>query len=83
MKTLSIDAYQLGEYSQKVQDAILDGYVFDFDSNENYPTSFGSFYHAVMVKAEEVQETQVQQDNKEVTPEFTQVSKPGRKPKSN
>lgn len=80
MKTLSIDAYQLGEYSQKVQYAILDGYVFDFDSNENYPTSFGSFYHCVMVKVSEQPTQESKVDNNEVG--STEVKKPGRKSKS-
>lgn len=52
MQTLHIDAYYLGEFCALVQDAIQQGYVFDFESNERYPTAFGSNYTVVMVKKE-------------------------------
>jgi hypothetical protein len=49
MSTLKIEAYSLFEFCQLVQNAILDGWKFDFDTNENFPTSFGSFLVAGMV----------------------------------
>lgn len=47
--TKKIEAYSLFEFCQLVQDAVLEGYRFDFDSNENFPTAFGSLLVAGMV----------------------------------
>lgn len=48
-----IEAYSLMEFSQKVQEAILAGWKFDFDSIQNCPQSFGSYLAAGMVKGTE------------------------------
>lgn len=55
---MDIQAYNLAEFCQKVQQAFYAGYEFDFDSNERYPTSFGTFYSAIM-KLKEVTPAQV------------------------
>lgn len=47
--TKKIEAYGLFEFCQLVQEALLQGYRFDFDSNENFPTAFGSLLIAGMV----------------------------------
>ena len=44
-----IEAYSLYEFCQLVQDALLQGYRFDFDSNAIFPTAFGSLLVAGMV----------------------------------
>lgn len=48
--TAKVEDYGLAEWLVKVQKLIQEGYVFDFDTNENYPLVFGSMYTAVMVK---------------------------------
>lgn len=50
MSTLKIEAYSLFEFCKLVQNAILDGWTFDFNSNELFPTAFGSLLVAGMVK---------------------------------
>lgn len=50
--TIQIQAYNLGEYSELVQKAFLSGYHFSF-TNENFPTSFGSFFTCTMVLQKE------------------------------
>jgi hypothetical protein len=52
--TKKIEAYSLFEFCQLVQDAVLEGYRFDFDSNDNFPTAFGSLLVAGMVLPAEV-----------------------------
>jgi hypothetical protein len=47
-KFMDIQAYNLAEFCQKVQQAFNAGYEFDFDDNARYPTSFGTFYSAGM-----------------------------------
>lgn len=47
-KFMDIQAYNLAEFCQKVEQAFSAGYVFDFDNNARYPTSFGAFYSAGM-----------------------------------
>lgn len=49
MSTLKIEAYSLFEFCQLVQNAILEGWKFDFESNEHFPTAFGSLLVAGMV----------------------------------
>lgn len=51
--TVQVQSYNLAEYSEIVQKHFLDGYRFDFASNANYPTSFGTFYTCTMVLAKE------------------------------
>jgi len=47
--TKKIEAYSLFEFCQLVQESLLQGYRFDFDSNDNFPTAFGSLLVAGMV----------------------------------
>lgn len=49
-EVIRIEAYSLFEFCQKVQEAILAGYKFDFDSNENFPANYGSSLSAGLVK---------------------------------
>lgn len=74
MEIKRIETYSLYEFCQAVQQAVIEGWRFDFESNELFPTAFGSMLVTGMVKAEEKAEVIVQ-DNTEV--------KRGRKPKEN
>lgn len=51
MEKLKIEAYSLLEFSQKIQDAVQDGWLMDFATNEGVPSSFGSLHEVIMVKA--------------------------------
>jgi len=61
-----IETYSLFEFCQEVQTAIQDGYTFDFESNENFPTAFGSLLVCGLTKAgkkvEAKTETEVETD---------------------
>jgi hypothetical protein len=46
-----IETYGLYEFCQEVQSAIQDGYSFDFESSENFPTAFGSLLVCGLIKA--------------------------------
>jgi len=72
MEIKRIETYSLYEFCQAIQQSIIEGWRFDFESNELFPTAFGSMLVTGMVKAEEKPEVIVQ-DNTEV--------KRGRKPK--
>ena len=74
MEIKRIETYSLYEFCQAVQQAIIEGWRFDFESNDLFPTAFGSMLVTGMVKAEDKAEVTVQ-DNTEV--------KRGRKPKEN
>jgi hypothetical protein len=80
MEIKRIETYSLYEFCQAVQQSIIEGWRFDFESNENFPTAFGSMLVTGMVKKPEV----VAQKEAEVTPEIdaqdNQVKR-GRKPK--
>lgn len=48
-----INEYGFDSFCRTMQDALKDGWVFDFENNAGYPTSFGTFYTAVLVKQQE------------------------------
>jgi len=73
---MKIETYSLFEFCQKVQEAILSGWRFDFESNDNFPTAFGSMLVAGMKQAEDLPQ-EVFSDTEEVK----QETKRGRKAK--
>lgn len=78
MEIKRIETYSLYEFCQAVQQSVIEGWRFDFESNELFPTAFGSMLVTGMVKAEEKPEV-VTEDNTEDKSEV----KRGRKPKDN
>ena len=75
-ETLNIETYSLFEFCQKVQESILQGWKFDFESNANFPTMFGSMLVCGMVK-DGVPEVKIEVVPEEVKEE--QPKKVGRK----
>jgi len=53
MQYTTIEAYSLYEFCQKIQEKIQEGFVFDFESNVRFPTAFGNYYCAGLVKNSE------------------------------
>lgn len=90
MEIKKIETYSLYEFCQAVQQSIIEGWRFDFESNELFPTMFGSMLVTGMVKAVDKSEV-IKQDNAEVIIEDNTENKPevkpevkrGRKPKDN
>lgn len=81
MEVKKIETYSLYEFCKEVQDAIVAGWRFDFDSNENFPTAFGTLLVTGMVKAQPKivgPQTLVSEDKVQ---EVTDSPKRGRKPK--
>jgi hypothetical protein len=78
MEIKRIETYSLYEFCQAVQQSVIEGWRFDFESNELFPTAFGSMLVTGMVKAEEKPEV-VNEDNTDNKSEV----KRGRKPKDN
>lgn len=67
MEIKRIETYSLYEFCKAVQEAVVEGWRFDFDSNELFPTAFGTMLVAGMVKAEPKQpEVVVQETTEEV-----------------
>jgi hypothetical protein len=50
MEIKKIETYSLYEFCQVVEQSIIDGWRFDFESNELFPTAFGSMLVTGMVK---------------------------------
>ena len=48
-----IESYGLYDFCQDIQEAFKEGYVFDFDTNENFPTAYGTMLTCGLVKAGE------------------------------
>ena len=53
MEIKKIETYSLYEFCDKVQQSIIEGWRFDFESNELFPTAFGSMLVTGMVKTGE------------------------------
>ena len=85
MQVKTIETYSLYEFCQAVEQAVIDGYRFDFDSNSRFPQAFGSLMTAGMVKVSELKAEEPEQEI--VAAEVQQVIedkpvvKPGRKPR--
>jgi uncharacterized protein (DUF169 family) len=77
MEVKRIESYSLYEFCHQVQEAVLSGWRFDFNSNENFPTAFGTMVVAGLVKAE----PKIESAQTLVTEEVAEVAKRGRKPK--
>lgn len=73
--TIQIEAYSLYEFCQKVQESILDGYRFNFESNDMFPTAFGSLLVAGLEKV------QVEDTTQNTTEEVVEVVSKARKSK--
>ena len=86
METKRIETYSLYEFCQAVQQSVIEGWRFDFDSNELFPTAYGSMLVTGMVKAETSTEDKpdviVQNNTEVITQDNTEVKR-GRKPKDN
>jgi hypothetical protein len=96
MEIKRIETYSLYEFCQAVEQSVIEGWRFDFESNELFPTAFGSMLVTGMVKAPSQQQEAVSQpkikgatelvteDNAEVEAEVNTEDnqvKRGRKPK--
>lgn len=53
-QTKTVEAYTLADFCQLTQDLILDGWKFDLESNQGYPSAFGTFFSATLIKQAEV-----------------------------
>ena len=84
MQVKQIETYSLYEFCQAVEQAVIDGYRFDFESNERFPQAFGSLMTAGMIKQEEVKQEAQQEPEQASEPEVEEkpVVKPGRKPRA-
>jgi len=87
MEIKKIETYSLYEFCQVVQQSIIEGWRFDFESNELFPTAFGSMLVTGMVKGKveaPAEVTEVQPEAViEVQAEDNTWVKRGRKPKDN
>lgn len=76
MEIKKIETYSLYEFCEKVQQSIIEGWRFDFESNELFPTAFGSMLVTGMVKTGEKLPEQVKVQTAEVETEVeTEVEK--------
>lgn len=67
---LRIEEYEFGAFLQAFQDAILNGYVLDLETNDHYPNKFGSFMEVTLVSTNyQPVEAEVVEDISEVTQE--------------
>lgn len=73
-----IESYGLYDFCQDIQEAFKEGYVFDFSTNENFPTAYGTILTCGLVKASTEVETETEsqtEQTEEVVQEVEQVEK--------
>jgi hypothetical protein len=69
-----IESYGLFDFCKDIEAALTEGYVFDFDTNENFPTAYGSMFTCGLVKAGEEVETESEVEvTVEVAPELSEI----------
>lgn len=61
MKTKHIEAYSFHEFLQAFQEAVLQGYRVDIETNEHFPQKYGDYLSAVVVADKPAENTQVQE----------------------
>jgi len=82
-----VEDYSLATWLEQVQECIQDGYEFDMESNEGFPTQIGSVYTCLMKpKVQKVAPSASEEEKQEVpvSPEDEPVVQPkvdGRKKK--
>jgi hypothetical protein len=93
-QTLHIQAYSILEYTQKIKEAIEEGFEFKLDTNEGTCQQIGFYYEVMMYKKEvdyqELDKTLKPENVKAVSPELeaeitaaigkTQAQKPRGRP---
>lgn len=67
-----IESYGLFDFCQDVEAAFKEGYVFDFSTNENFPTAYGTMLTCGLVKAVEVTEVETADEAKTEVEEVVQ-----------
>jgi hypothetical protein len=77
MEIKKIETYSLYEFCEKVQQSIIEGWRFDFESNELFPTAFGSMLVTGMVKTGDKlpEQAKVQTEDKAKVEVETEVEK--------
>ena len=71
-----IESYGLYDFCQDVQEAFKEGYVFDFDTNENFPTAYGTMLTCGLVKSsgKKVKETTETAETTETVAQTEQIA---------
>ena len=66
-----IESYGLFDFCKDIEAALKEGYRFDFETNENFPTAYGTMLTCGLVKAGEVEakveETKTEAQTEQVT----------------
>lgn len=68
MEIKKIETYSLYEFCQAVEQSVIDGWRFDFESNELFPIAYGSMLVTGMVKKPKDTVQQATEFNTEETP---------------
>ncbi len=68
LQTRKVSAYGIIDFTKEITPLILDGYEFDYSTNEYCPATYGGLIEAVMVKPEANTETEAE-DNTDANTE--------------
>lgn len=65
-----IESYGLGDFCKDVEIALSEGYSFDFETNENFPTAFGTLLTCGLVKTSAAEVVELVPEGLEQTSEL-------------
>lgn len=77
LETEQIQGYGFADFLEKIEKMINEGWQLDFSTNDNYPTSFGTYYSVGMIKVEKEAKVKGKKVKvEEVVPEATPETPP-------
>lgn len=83
--TLTIEAYSFAEFLTEFQEAVLNGFYLDLETNEYFPQKYGDHLFVVLRGVNEVVVEEVQVEDTVVvvqeTPVVAPVAKPAGRPR--
>jgi hypothetical protein len=73
LQTRKVSAYGIIDFTKEITPLILDGYEFDYSTNEYCPATYGGLIEAVMVKPDDNIETNTEVKTDDNTDANTEV----------
>ncbi len=73
LQTRKVSAYGIIDFTKEITPLILDGYQFDYSTNEYCPATYGGLIEAVMVKSDDSIEDNTEVKTDDNTEDNTEV----------
>jgi hypothetical protein len=68
-----IESYGLFDFCKDIEAAFYEGYTFDFETNENFPTAYGTMLTCGLVKLDQDAETETEEETVTQTEQIAEI----------